>query len=142
VLADFLKKAGLNVRYEVMDWGTLVARRAKKEPSSQGGWNMFCTTWAGLATANPGSSQILRGNGEAGWFGWATMPKMEELRDAWFDAANLVEQQKIARQMQLLAFEEVPVLPTGMFFGPTAYRSNLSGVLKSSVPLMWSMKRV
>ncbi len=142
VLADFLKKAGLNVNYQVMDWGTLVARRAKKDTPDKGGWNMFCTTWAGLSTANPGSSQILRGNGADGWFGWATMPKMEELRDAWFDAPNLAAQQEITKQMQLLAFEEVPVLPTGMFFTPTAYRSNLTGVLKSGTALMWNIKRV
>jgi peptide/nickel transport system substrate-binding protein len=142
VLADFLKKAGLNVNYQVMDWGTLVARRAKKDPPSQGGWSMFCTTWAGLSTANPGSSQILRGNGVDGWFGWPTMPKMEALRDAWFDAPDLAAQQKITREMQLLAFEEVPELPTGMFFTPTAYRSNLTGVIKSGVPLMWGIKRV
>jgi peptide/nickel transport system substrate-binding protein len=124
-----------------MDWGTLVARRAKKEPPSQGGWNIFITTWAGLSTANPGSSQILRGNGVDGWFGWATMPKMEELRDAWFDAPGLEAQQKITRDMQTLAFEEVPVLPTGMFFTPTAYRSNLSGFQKSGTALMWGVKR-
>ena len=125
-----------------MDWGTLVARRAKKEPPSQGGWNVFCTTWAGLATANPGSSQILRGNGTEGWFGWATMPKMEALRDQWFDAPSLAAQQDIAKAMQLQAFEDVPVLPTGMYFSPTAYRSNLTGVIKSGVALMWGVKRV
>ncbi len=142
VVADFLKKAGLNVRYEVMDWGTLVARRAKKEPASAGGWSIFCTTWAGLSTANPGSSQILRGTGEQSWFGWPTMPKMEELRDAWFDAPSLDAQKAITRDMQKLAFEEVPVLPTGMFFTPTAYRANLTGIVRSGVALMWGIKRV
>ncbi len=141
VVADYFKKAGLNVKLESMDWGTLVSRRAKKEPPSQGGWNVFCTTWAGLATANPGSSQILRGNGGEAWFGWPTMPAMEALRDAWFDAPDLAAQQKICRDMQALAFEEVPVLPSGMFFSPTAYRANLTGVVKSGVALMWGIKR-
>jgi len=141
VVADYFKKAGLNVKLESMDWGTLVARRAKKEPASQGGWNIFCTTWAGLATANPGSSQILRGTGQTAWFGWPTMPKMEALRDAWFDAPSLAAQQQICRDMQTLAFEELPVLPTGMFFGPTAYRANLTGMIKSGTVLMWGVKR-
>ena len=43
VVADYFKKAGLNVAYTSMDWGTLVARRAKKEPPAQGGWNVFCS---------------------------------------------------------------------------------------------------
>ena len=142
VVADYFKKVGLNVAYTSMDWGTLVARRAKKEPPAQGGWNIFCTTWSGLAVANPGSSNILRGNGTDGWFGWATMPKMEALRDAWFDAPDIAAQQKIARDMQLLAFEEVPVIPSGMYFTPTAYRSNLTGVLKSGTALMYGVRRV
>ncbi len=142
VVADYLKRAGLNVNYASMDWGTLVARRAKKDPVAQGGWNIFCTTWGGLAVANPGSSQILRGNGGDGWFGWATMPKIEALRDQWFDAPDLAAQQQICREIQLQAFRDVPVIPTGMYFSPTAYRSDITGIIKSGVALMWGVKRV
>ena len=70
------------------------------------------------------------------------MPKMEALRDQWFDAPGLAAQQEITKAMQLQAFEDVPVLPTGMYFTPTAYRSNLTGILKSGVALMWGVKRV
>src|ERR1035438_8918936 len=35
VALDLLQKLGMDVRYEVMDWGTLVQRRAKKEPPAQ-----------------------------------------------------------------------------------------------------------
>ena len=66
VSRELFIKLGLNVDYQVMDWGTLVARRAKMDPPSQGGWNVFHTTWGGLATSNPGSSFPLRGNGKAG----------------------------------------------------------------------------
>jgi peptide/nickel transport system substrate-binding protein len=142
VTNDLFQKLGLNVKYEAMDWGTLVSRRAKKDPPDKGGWNVFCTTWTGLSVANPGSSQILRGNGGDGWFGWPTMPDMEKLRDAWFDAPDLAAQQKICRDMQALAFQEVPVIPTGMWFTPTAYRSNLTGLIKSGIALMWGIKRV
>ncbi len=142
VAQDLFKRLGLNVNYQVMDWGTLVSRRANKTPAAQGGWNIFITTWAGLATSNPGSSQILRGNGEAGWFGWATMPEMEKLRDSWFDAPDLATQKQIARQMQVQAFQDVPVIPTGMWFTATAFRANLTGIIKSGTPLMWNVKRV
>ncbi len=143
VANDVLKRLGLNVNYQVMDWGTLITRRTSKAPPSQGGWSIFITTWAGLATSNPGSSQILRGNGEAAsWFGWATMPEMEKLRDAWFDAPSLDAQKQISRQMQVEAFKEVPVIPTGMWFSPTAYANNLTGIIKSGTPLMWGVRRV
>ena len=54
VSRELFVKLGLNVDYQVMDWGTLVSRRAKQDPPDQGGWNVFHTTWGGLATAKPG----------------------------------------------------------------------------------------
>ncbi len=140
VVFDMLKHVGINAKYASMDWGTLVARRASKEPSANGGWDIFCTTWSGLSTATPGSSQPLRGTGKDAWFGWPTSPKIEALRDAWFDAPNLDAQQKLAQQIQLVAAEEVPYLPTGMFFTPTAYRNTITGLIKSGTPLMWGVK--
>jgi len=61
---------GLNVDFQVMDWGTLVARRAKQDEPSAGGWNAFCTTWAGLSVSNPGSSYPLQAIGRQEWLGW------------------------------------------------------------------------
>jgi peptide/nickel transport system substrate-binding protein len=133
---------GLNVKYASMDWGTMIQRRSKKEPSSAGGWDIFCTTWAGLSTASPGNSQPMRGNGTDGWFGWATSPKMEALRDQWFDAPSLEVQQDLAKQMQILALDEVPFLPTGMYYTPTAYRAHITGLQKSGTALMWGGKPV
>ncbi len=142
VFNDTLKKLGVNVNYQVMDWGTLIAKRAGKQAPQAGGWSIFITTWGGINTVTPGGSPILRGNGEAAsWFGWATMPEMEKLRDNWFDAPTLDAQKEIARKMQILAFQEVPVIPTGMWFSPTAYRSNLTGIIKSGTPLMWGVRR-
>jgi peptide/nickel transport system substrate-binding protein len=34
------------------------------------------------------------------WFGWPTIPRIEELRQAWFDAPDLAGQQAVARQIQ------------------------------------------
>ena len=85
-----------------MDWGTLVQRRAKKEAPDQGGWNIFCTTWEGLDVSVPGSHQPLRGNGADGWFGWATSPKREALREAWFAAPDQAAEKAIAQDLQTL----------------------------------------
>lgn len=135
-----MKEMGLNVKYVSMDWGTLITRRGSKEPSSKGGWDMFITTWGGLSTASPATSQPMRGNGLDGWFGWANSPRMEVLRNQWFDAPDLAAQQKLTRDMQVLAMEEVPFLPTGMYFTPTGYRSSITGLLKSSTALMWGVR--
>ncbi|MBV9747520.1 MAG: ABC transporter substrate-binding protein [Acetobacteraceae bacterium] len=141
VTQGLYQKLGLNVQYASMDWGTLVSRRANHAPSSQGGWNSFCTTWTGLTLANPGGAVPLRGNGQAAWFGWPTDPQMEALRDKWFDAPDLAAQRAVAEDVQRLAFQDLPFIPTGQYFQPTAHRSNLSGFLKSPLSLFWSVKR-
>ena len=43
VMADAMKKMGLNVDLQVMDWSALVQRRASKAPAAPGGWNAFIT---------------------------------------------------------------------------------------------------
>ena len=73
--SDMLMKSGMNVDYQTMDWGTVVARRAKKEPPEQGGWNIFFTGWGGIDMLNPVGHLSLRGNGLDSWFGWPTAPK-------------------------------------------------------------------
>ncbi len=137
---EMLRKSGMNVDYVSTDWGTVVQRRASREPAARGGWNMFCTFWAGVDMFNPGVHQSLRGHGDAAWFGWPRIPRIEELRQAWFDAPDLPAQQRIAREMQEVAFQEVPYLPLGQYFQATAYRRGLTGVLKG-LPLFWNVQR-
>jgi peptide/nickel transport system substrate-binding protein len=43
--------------------------------------------------------------------------------------------------MQQVAFAEVPYVPLGQFFSPTALRSDLEGMLKG-VALFYGIKRV
>ena len=136
------KSLGLNSQYALMDWGTLVSRRASHEPASKGGWNSFCTTWGGLSVSNPGSHFPLRGNGKDGWFGWPVNAEMEALREKWFEAPTLAAQKTICEDMQRLAYKTVPFLPTGQWFSPTGYRANLTGIVKAGVPLFWGVKRV
>jgi peptide/nickel transport system substrate-binding protein len=143
LVTDALYKAvGINSQYTLMDWGTLVSRRAKHEPPAQGGWNSFCTTWGGLSVSNPGSHFPLRGNGKDGWFGWPVNAPMESLREKWFEAPDLAAQQAICQDMQRLAFKDVPFYPTGQWFSPTGYRTNLTGHVRAGLMLFWGVKRV
>jgi peptide/nickel transport system substrate-binding protein len=141
VTNSLFKKLGLNVEYQAMDWATLVSRRAKMDPPAQGGWNNFCTTWAGLAVSNPGSSYPLRGNGKRGWFGWPTNPKIEGLRADWFNAPDLASQKKVCEQIQLEAFNDVPFIPTGQIYYPTAFRNDLTGFVRCAQILFWGVRR-
>ncbi len=141
VTNSLFKKLGLNVDYQAMDWGTLVSRRAKMDPPDKGGWNSFCTTWGGLAVSNPGSSYPLRGNGKKGWFGWPTDDRMEALRVDWFNAPDLTSQRKICEQIQLQAFQDIPFMPTGQVFYPTAFHTNLTDFVQCAQIVFWGVRR-
>ena len=140
VTADMMKRAGLNVDYVATDWGSVVARRAKKESVEQGGWSAFCTAWAGTDHLNPAGHLSIRANGDAAWPGWPSDPKLEGLRDSWFEAPDVAAQQKICADMQKQAFENVPYIPMGQYLQPTAYRSSLEGVLQGFA-LFWNVKK-
>ncbi len=138
--ADMLRRIGMTVDYQAMDWGTLLTRRAKKDPVAQGGWSLFFTFSGGVDQMTPATQLMMRGNGANAWFGWPDDPKLEELRTAWFAAPDLPAQKQVAEQLQLRVFETVPFVPLGQYFQPTAYRSNLSGLL-SGFATFWNVQK-
>ncbi len=140
VTEDVLKRAGMNVDAQAMDWATLVQRRTKTDPVDKGGWSIFQTSWAGLDQFNPAGHIFLRENGRDASPGWPSGARMEELRLAWFAASDTAAQKKICEQMQLQAFQDVPYIPLGQTIANTAFRSNLSGML-DGLPLFWNVKR-
>jgi len=42
--------------------------------------------------------------------------------------------------MQRQAFQDVPYVPLGQFYQPTAFRDDLNGMLKG-LPLFWNIRR-
>jgi len=128
--AETMRRIGLNVDYQALDWATVLTLRAKKVPVDQGGWSCFFTFGAGADVATPAAHLMLRANGANAWFGWPEDARIEALRDAWFVAPDLAAQQRIARDLQAAAFETVPFVPLGQYFQTTAYRRNLSGLLR------------
>jgi peptide/nickel transport system substrate-binding protein len=141
IARDLFQKIGINVDYQSMDWGTLVARRATMASPDRGGWNVFATTWGGLGTSNPGSSYPLRANGKAAWFGWPTDPKLEALRDQWFDEPDQAAQKRICEQIQTEAFQSLPFIPVGQWYYPWAVRTSLTNFVRCAQVLFWGVKR-
>jgi peptide/nickel transport system substrate-binding protein len=139
--ADMLTKCGMNVDYQVMDWGTLVLRRAKKDPPDKGGWNVFFTGFGGLDFINPAVHLLLRGNGANAWFGWPDDPKMEALRQDWFNAPDLAAQVKICRDIQAQALHDVLYVPLGQYYQPTVFQKNLSTGMMKAFPIFWNVRR-
>ncbi|WP_019013258.1 ABC transporter substrate-binding protein [Elioraea tepidiphila] len=143
VTAELLRRLGMNLEYVATDWGTVVQRRASREPVERGGWSLFHTWWAGFDHANPAAHLSIRGNGTGpgSWFGWPTSPRLEELRDAWFVAPTEAEQARICEEMQMVALRDLPYVPTGQFFIPFAFRRDITGILKGPMPLFWNVSR-
>jgi peptide/nickel transport system substrate-binding protein len=141
VAADMMKQAGMNVDYVATDWGSVVTRRAKKDPPEQGGWSAFCTAFAGADQMDPAGHLALRTNGEQAWYGWPTDPKIEQLRNDWFAAPDQGAQAAICAQIQQEALVSVPYIPMGQYLQPTAYRTNLEGVL-NGFAIFWNVRKV
>jgi len=139
VTDDLLRKIGFNVDYQALEWGTVVSRRASKEPVDKGGWNIFITNLGGTGNIFIPAANPIR-VGPNAWFGWPNAPKLDALREAWLEAPDFAAAKKIAAQMQEQLWQEVPYVPTGEFAQPSAYYNYLKDV-QIGWPVFWSVKR-
>jgi peptide/nickel transport system substrate-binding protein len=141
VTYDLLKKLGMNVELQEIDWGTVVQRRAGRKPVKDGGWSIFHTVWPSDAIFNPVMSAIVRGQGNKGWFGWFADEKIEQLNTDFITATDPAARLSITDAIQREAFAQVPTIPLGLFYIPTAYRADLKNMLESQAPFFWSVRR-
>jgi peptide/nickel transport system substrate-binding protein len=90
---------------------------------------------------DPAVNSYLRGNGtDAPRFGWPASARLEELRGTWLDAPDLAARQRIAGEIQLQAFQDVPYIPLSLDFRFATYRNHLDGVL-AGFPVFWNVRR-
>jgi peptide/nickel transport system substrate-binding protein len=140
VTADLLKRIGMNVDLQESDWGTVVQRRASREPVEKGGWSIFHTTGSAPGWSNPAVSELVRGRGAQGWFGWWTSDKAEQLAHDWANAADPAEQKRLAQEGARLALDEVATIPLGQFFIKTYFSKRITGVLQGLAPYPWNIR--
>jgi len=138
--ADMMRNVGLNVDLQATDWGSVIQRRDKKAPVSEGGWSMIITNLSGVDLSNP-AGHAYRTNGAKAWFGWPESPGIEALRQDYLEADDLVAQQRICRALQQQVWVDVPQFPVGQFFQPTAYRADLEGMV-DGFAAFWNIRRV
>jgi len=136
---ELMTKIGFTVDLQAMDWSTVVARRAKKEPPAQGGWNVLFTWWNASDVINPGVHAGISGAGAGAWFGWPSSAEIERLKLEWVRAIDRVRQKRLADQIQRIAYDEVLYVPFGQAVQPTAYRKTVSGVLRFAAPVFWNV---
>ncbi len=139
VAADLFKRIGLTVDYQEMEWATVATRRMRKEPADQGGWNVWINPGPGLSQFNPVANTLLR-TGPQAYFGWPKSDELEKLRNDWLDAPDLAAAQAVARDIQRQAFIDLPMVPIGMYYQPTVYRKNVTGVLPGFATF-WNVRK-
>jgi ABC-type transport system substrate-binding protein len=141
VVAAQLNRVGVNIDDQVMDWGTVLQRRASREPLAKGGWSLFVSVTPVPEYRDPLLASLLRGNGKDAWIGWPDIPSIETAYNAWLDTDDAAEQTRLEREIQLAAFDSVPFIPLGRYRPSAAWRSALSHPLKGPAPVFWEISK-
>jgi peptide/nickel transport system substrate-binding protein len=141
VTADLLQKIGMNVDYVATDWGTTGTIRAKKDPVDKGGWNIFHTWHAGADCINPAPYTALDAGGDKAWFGWPKSDAVQKGIADWYAAPDEVAEKKAIVDINKASFENVTYIPTGFFLQYTAWRKNVSGIVKAPFPVFWGVQK-
>ena len=136
-----MEKAGFKVDMQSMDWQTLVARRAKREPIDKGGWNAFLTAWVAGDILDPVMTAFLNSSCDKALFGWPCDKDIEGLRDQFARETDPAKRKAIAEAVQLRAIEYGTHIPLGQWFQPAAMRTNVTGVLEAPVPVFWNIEK-
>ncbi len=140
--AEQMRRAGINVDFQEMDFGTVIRRRTSQAPPDKGGWHVFFTLIdRSIPNTNPFGNQGLRTDGKAAWDGWPNSPKIEALRAQWLDAADLDKQRQICAEMQMQVWQDLPFIPMGEYWQTTAYRKELSGIIPGCFTVFWGVRR-
>jgi peptide/nickel transport system substrate-binding protein len=135
---DLLRRMGMNAELFATDWGTLVARRANKEP---GQWGVFCTGFTGADQVDPAVNVQMRTNGGNAWAGWPDVPEIEAARERWFNATTREEQQAAVLEIQRQAFAHAPYATLAIIRFPSGLRNEVQGALTGPAPLFWNVRK-
>lgn len=142
VLAQLLKQGGFNVDMQSMDWPSLVTRRANKSLPQDGGWNVFVTGWGASDTMNPLYFAPMTGNGEKGWFGWATDEKLEQLKSEFLASMDENQRKELAQQIQRRVLDTGLYGPLGEAITYTGVRKGvISGLVNAPVNVFWNIRK-
>lgn len=139
-VAAMLRQGGLNVEVQAMDWGTALTRRVKKEPASEGGWNLFVTAWSAVDLISPLTNGNLNALCEKGNYGWYCDPKLTELQDRWSRTTDPARSKALAAEIQKEAYVSGAYVPLGQYQQPGAFRG-FTGIVQAPIPVFWNIRR-
>lgn len=141
VLIDELRKAGVNVDIQSLDWATITSRRARKDPPGKGGWNLFVTSQGGPDVASPLANIWFNSACAQANVGWACDADLVQLVDRWAAESDPRKRHAMIDTIQARAYVSVPYVNAGQYVQPIAFRANVTGVLAAGVPVYWNIEK-
>ena len=141
VAKGLLERGGFKVDMQSMDWQTLVARRAKKDPPSKGGWNIAMTAATAVLLADPIVNHYTETTGDRAQFGWPTDAEIEKLRQEFLHQGDPAAQRRIAEQVQKRVMDLGVTVPLGQYVQPMARRKGVTGNIPSPVTVFWNVEK-
>ena len=141
VLIQSLRRAGVNVDVQAMDWSTLLSRRANRSPPDQGGYHLFITAHGGPDTAAPVSNTWFNTRCERANPGWACDMELDAMVAEWALERDPVARRPILERIHRRAWESLPYIPFGQYTQPIAVRSNVHGIVAAGMPVYWNIEK-
>ncbi len=137
VTADTLRKIGMKVEVQDMNWSTLLERRMNRGPVAQGGWSIFDTWWIAADLADP-TAIAFSGDPATGWAGWPKDQELETDRIAFANATTLADKKVYADKVQARLMDIGALGVLGQFFEPVAFRKSVTGIT-SPIQFYWNL---
>ena len=134
VMTQAMQQAGFVVQEQLMDWGTLLARRARRE-----GWHMFSVYANGTDMISP-LTHFYVSNTCSDYPGWDCDPGLRSLIDAFAVAPDGGARRELAGRIQAAAVAHTPSVMWGQFTIPAGYRTRLRNMPQAAYPMFWDVE--
>ena len=129
VVAQSLQDVGFKTDVQVMDWPTMLAKRAVP-----GNWEGFCTS--GAIAPDPSLFSMLN----TAYPGWWDTPRKRAALERFIAALNLQTRVAAWKELQALFYEEVPTILFGYFYSLYGISNRMSGYNSFGWPFFWNVK--
>lgn len=140
MLSQTLRRLGMKVDLQAMDWGTMTQRRASKAKPGEGGWNLFSTNATVTNIANPLTHNYAK-NCDQAWYGWPCDQRIVDATNKWAMETDPTKRKALIDELQKLNMETVSYIPVGQYTGMIAHRKNLTGMLKGPALFYWNIEK-
>lgn len=134
VMIQNMQQAGFTVAEQVMDWGTLLARRARRD-----GWHMFAVYANGTDMFSP-LTHFYVSNTCADFPGWDCDRDQARLLGEFALAPDGDARRRIAAEIQAIAVRNVPSVMWGQFTIPAGYRDRVRDLPQAAYPMFWGAR--